>query len=164
MMGILLALAAGTTALMSQSSPSSNAVEPLIGGPVERFPQPADFHAKVRAEPRDSDWATRTESAIRARLLQIPLIGKDGNALRITCARTICEIAGTVAVPSSNEGLEDPTAPHNIAIRDLQVAPLPDDLAKIGLKSESASFTGSKGKPERSVFLVYYSRMETKPN
>ena len=91
--------------------------------------------------------------------MQIPVVGKDGNALRITCARTLCEIAGTLADPASAAEREDPQSPTNKTIQDLQVGALPDDLGKLGLKSESGSFTGAKGKPDRSVFLLYYSRV-----
>lgn len=38
------------------------------------------------------------------------------------------------------------------------VPPLPDDLAKLGLKSEAAAFMSGKGKPDKLAFLLYYSR------
>lgn len=38
------------------------------------------------------------------------------------------------------------------------MAPLPDDLARLGLKHESGNFLGGKGKPDRSIFLIYYAR------
>lgn len=160
MLTILAAAIAGAAALMGQGSTPSNEVDPLIGAPVERFKQPADLHAQLRAESRDSAWAYKMEQLIEERLLQIPLVGKNGNALRITCARTLCEIAGTLAADPASEaergGLKSQL---NKTITALQVPPLPDDLGKLGLKSESGSFTGAKGKPDRSVFLLYYSRM-----
>ena len=55
---------------------------------------------------------------------------------------------------------EDPKSLFNRTIQDLQVPPLPDDLAKLGLKHESGSFFGGKGKPDRSVFLLYYTRVK----
>jgi hypothetical protein len=98
------------------------------------------------------------EKAIKARVLKIPLIGKDGNELRVTCAATLCEIAGSIVAPQSMAEREDPRSQFSKTIQDLQVPPLPDDLARLGLKHESGSFTGAKGKPDRSVFLLYYSR------
>jgi hypothetical protein len=59
--------------------------------------------------------------------------------------------------------LKDPNSQFsrtNLAVQD---KPLNDDLAKLGLKSEGASFFSGKGKPDRSVFLLYYSRAEAKP-
>ena len=159
MLSIFAAAAAGAAVLMGQESAPSSEPEPLIGAPLERFKQPADLHAQVRSEARDAAWAPELETKIKARLMQIPLVGKDGNALRITCARTLCEIAGTLADPASMEDREDPQSPTNKTIQDLQVGALPDDLGKLGLKSESGSFTGAKGKPDRSVFLLYYSRV-----
>ena len=155
---LTLFIAAGAAALMTQNPQISNEAEPLIGAPLERFKQPADLHAQVRSELRDPEWAPRMEKAIKARVLKIPLIGKDGNELRVTCAATLCEIAGSIVAPQSMAEREDPRSQFSKTIQDLQVPPLPDDLARLGLKSESGSFTGAKGKPDRSVFLLYYSR------
>ena len=157
MLTLFLVAAAGAATLMTQS-PGTDNVDPLVGAPMERFSQPADLHVQVRNEGRDEGWAPRTEAAIRARLLKIPLIGKDGNVLRVTCARTLCEIAGFVTAPSSKAEREDPKSRFNQSIQDLQVGPLPDDLAKLGLKHESGSFLGNKAKPDQSVFLIYYKR------
>jgi hypothetical protein len=67
---------------MGQESAPSSEPEPLIGAPLERFKQPADLHAQVRSEARDAAWAPELETKIKARLMQIPLVGKDGNARR----------------------------------------------------------------------------------
>jgi len=157
-LSMLLFVAAGAVALMSQNPQTSNEAEPLIGAPLERFKQPADLHAQVRSELRDPEWAPRMEKAIKARVLKIPLIGKDGNELRVTCAATLCEIAGSIVAPPSTAEREDPQSQFSKTIRDLQVPPLPDDLARFGLKHESGNFTGAKGKPDQTVFLLYYSR------
>jgi hypothetical protein len=98
------------------------------------------------------------EQALRARLLAIPLIGKDGNELRVTCAATICEIAGTILSPKSKAEEVDPKSQFSRTIQDLQVPPLTDDLAKLGLKHESGNFIGARNKPDRTVFLLYYAR------
>ena len=158
MLTLFLVAAAGATTLITQSPATGDDVDPLVGAPMERFSQPADLHSQVRNEGRDEGWAPRTEAAIRDRLLKIPLIGKDGNVLRVTCASTLCEIAGSVIAPSSKEEREDPKSRFNQTIQDLQVGPLPDDLAKLGLKHESGSFLGNKAKPDQSVFLIYYKR------
>lgn len=154
----LFLVAAGAATLMTQPSATGDDVDPLVGAPMERFSQPADLHLQVRNEGRDERWAPRTEAAIRERLLKIPLIGKNGNVLRVTCASTLCEIAGSMTSPSSKAEREDPKSRFNQSIQDLQVGPLPDDLAKLGLKHESGSFLGNKAKPDQSVFLIYYKR------
>ena len=81
---------------------------------------------------------------------------KEGNELRLICGSTICEFAGSLA----GEGTGDPKAPVNRAVADLQAKPLNDDLAKLGLERLSGSFTGAEGKPERLVFMLYYSRVK----
>lgn len=162
MMSFLLVAAAGAAAMMSQAPVVSNTIDPLIGEPLRTSPDPAALHARVRSERRDPEWAPRVESAVRARLLQMPVIGKEGNALRVICATELCELAGTITWPDPlpKEGFED--LPQNQAQHALQDVPLADDLAKLGLKSEAGLFTGGKGKPERSVFLLYYLRTDGK--
>ena len=163
MIALFLLAAAGSAALMSQAEPASNEIDPLIGQRLERFPQPADLHARVRAETRDQQWAPRMEDMIRARLMSMPLVGKDGNVLRVTCARTLCEIAGTLIAPESQAEREDQNSQFSQTIKELQVPPLTDDLMHLGLKVDSGSFTSAPGKPDRSVFLLYYVRTNTPP-
>lgn len=157
MAAFLLVAATAAAVLMGQAPSGTNEVDPLIGSRLERFPQPADLHAKVRAEARDDRWAPQMEAAIRGRLLQMPLVGKGHDVLRVTCAKTICEIAGTLN-PPSKEVMNDPKSLYSQTVQALQVPPLPDDLAKLGLKNEGASFFSAKGKPDRAVYLLYYSR------
>lgn len=160
MIALLLVAAAGAAALISQAPASTNEVDPLVGRPIERFGQPADLHAKVRAEAPDRSWAEPTEAAIRARVMQIPLVGKGGNVLRVTCGMTLCEIAGTLLGEGQRPKEYDPKLPLNQAVADLQDKPLRDDLAKLGLKDQSGSFVSGEGKPDRLVFLLYYSRVQ----
>jgi DNA-binding CsgD family transcriptional regulator len=156
MVGLFVVAAAGAAALMIQQPEAESAIDPLIGAPLQRGPEPAELHAKVRAERRDS-WAVRTEQQIEARLMSLPLVGKDSNVLRITCGSTICEIAGTLIAPPKAEQ-QDPKSQFSRTVNDLQVPPLTDDLEKLGMKNESGSFIRGQGKPERLVFLLYYSR------
>lgn len=157
MTSISLIAAAGVTTFIMQQPQSEKEVDPLLGSPLITAPDPAALHARVRTESRDGDWAPQTEQAIRARVTQIPLIGKDGNALRVTCATRLCEIAGSLAWTDPPEEY-DPRSPESRAQADLQSKPLTDDLAKLGLKSETGLFTSSKTDPHRLVFLLYYSR------
>jgi hypothetical protein len=101
------------------------------------------------------------EAAIRSRLLRIPLIGKDGNMLRVRCATDLCEIGGTIVAPVPQPKEYDPKLPQNKAMNDLQGPPLTDDLTHLGLKLETNLFTSGKGKPDRLVFLLYYSRAKS---
>jgi DNA-binding CsgD family transcriptional regulator len=162
MLAILFASIAGAAALMTQRPQAANEVDPLVGRPIERFSQPADLHAKVHGELPDRSWAEPSEAAIRARLMQIPLVGKGGNALRIICGMTLCEITGSLIGEEQQPTEYDPKLPINRAVADLQDKSLHGDLAKLGLKNESGSFISGEGKPDRLVFLLYYSRGEAK--
>ena len=157
MIGLFLVAASAAT-LMSQVPQATNEVDPLLGRPLTTSPDPAALHAKVRSEPREAAWAAKMEDAVRARLLQIPLIGNAGNVLRVTCATDLCEIGGTIHWPYPREKEFDPKLPESRAQAALQEKELHDDLAKLGLKSEASLFMGAAGKPERIAFLLYYSR------
>ena len=157
MMFISLITAAGAAAILAQQPPAGE-VDPLLGTALPSGPDPAALHAKVRAEARDADWASRTEEAIRARTLQIPLIGKNGNSLRVTCASKLCEIAGSIRMPENLPKEYDPKLPESRAVQSLQTAPFVDDIMKLGLKSEAGLLTGSKDDENQTVFLLYYSR------
>ena len=161
MIALFVLAAAGAAALMTQAPQApTNEIDPLIGAPLQRGPEPVELHARLRAEPRDSQWAGRMEQQIEARLMSLPLVGKDGNALRVTCASTLCEIAGTLIAPPSKKEQEDQNSQYSRTVRDLQVPPLTDDLARLGLKVETDLFTGGKGTPDRLAFLLYYSRAD----
>jgi DNA-binding CsgD family transcriptional regulator len=161
MIGLFFVVTAGAAALLSQDPLSSGQVDPLVGRPIERFSQPADLHSKVRTERSDPSWADPAEEAIRARLMRIPLVGKGGNDLRVTCGVTLCEIAGTLIGEGKPIKDYDPKLPFDRAILDLQDKPLHDDLASLGLKNESNTFVSGEGKPSRLVFFLYYSRTES---
>jgi DNA-binding CsgD family transcriptional regulator len=157
MVFISLVVAAGAAALLGQQAPVSE-VDPLLGTPLQTGPEPAALHAQIRTEARDADWAERTEAAIRTRALQIPLIGKNGNTLRVTCATKLCEIAGSIQTRATPPAEYDPKLPESRTIIALQTAPFVDDISRLGLKSETGFFTGSKDDKNQAVFLLYYSR------
>jgi DNA-binding CsgD family transcriptional regulator len=159
MVFISLVAAAGAAALFAGQAPLKE-VDPLLGTPLQTGPDPAALHAQVRAERRDPEWASKTEVAARARLLQISPVGTAGNELRVLCAATLCEFAGTFLQPEPAPSKYDADTPVNRAVSDLQGKSLSDDFSKLGLKSESGSFLVGKGEPSRLVFLLYYSRVK----
>jgi DNA-binding CsgD family transcriptional regulator len=156
MLFISLVAAAGAATILGQQAPTGK-VDPLLGSALPSGPDPAALHAQVRTESRDPYWAPRTEEAIRARALQIPVIGKGGNTLRVTCASKICEIAGSIRMPGNMTEEYDPKLPESRAQSALQTPPFVDDISKLGLKNEAGLFTGAKGDKNQAIFLLYYS-------
>ena len=53
---------------------------------------PRDYHDQLLAEMRDPAWAAGQESALRTGYGQVPGV----EALRVTCARTVCEVLGEI--------------------------------------------------------------------
>lgn len=158
MSALFIVAAAAAIALMGPSDSPSGEVDPLLGTKLQTGPDPAALHTQVRTESRDGEWAPAIEQAIRARALQIPLIGKDGNVLRVTCASKLCEIAGSIRMRDVKPDEYDAKLPESRAISALQSAPFMQDIIKLGLKTEAGMFTGAKDDKNQTVFLLYYSR------
>ncbi|WP_294071833.1 helix-turn-helix transcriptional regulator [Sphingomonas sp.] len=163
MIALFFVAVVGSAMFLSHAPAPDKQIDPLLGAPMQKGPDPAELHSRVRAEARDPAWAPRMEAAVRARLMQVPLVGIGGNMLRVICATTICEAGGTLLPPASKEEQADLRSRFNRTVSDLQAPPLRDDLAKKGLASDGGSFMGGKGKPDRLVFLLYYLRTPEPP-
>lgn len=116
---------------------------PADSGKTEQLP--TDMAQLVRSEPRNPEWAPKSEAVIRANMAKLPYIDTDG-PLKIVCASTICEVSGL--------------APGMLAERDLgqfwallQSPIVQAPLSKSGLQMAGASF-GRPGRPR--AFLMYY--------
>jgi len=169
MIGLFVIAAAGAAALMSHQPEAETPTDPLIA-PFLRAPSPpppavADFHARVRSEQRGL-WAVRTEQQIEARLMALPLVGKGGNVLRVTCGSTICEIAGTLPDslagfgPPKNGVLPPPPPPLTPTPFYLEKLGLrTGDFQKLGLTAVSDSLH-ERRPTKQFLFLLYYSRQE----
>jgi len=167
MIELLVVAAAGAAALMSGQPAAETPTDPLLA-PILRAPGPpapavADLHAKVRAELR-SPWAVRTEQQIETRLMALPLVGKGGNVLRVTCGSTICEIAGTLPGALAGYG-----PPKNGVNPPPPLTPTPIYLEKLGLRNgdfqklgltETSNLLHWQGPTQPFLFLLYYSRQE----
>ena len=159
MIGLFVVAAAGAAALMGHQPAAQTPRDPLVGELLQPVPEDrgfADLYATVRSEKRDP-WAVRTEQQIKARLMSLPLVGKNGNVLRVTCGSSLCEIAGTVIVPQDKAETHDQRSQLNRTVRALQIQ-IPDALAQLRLNPDAVNFTSGKGKPDKSVFLLYFSR------
>ena len=81
------------------------------------------------------------ESAIRGRMMQIPLIGQDGNVLRVMCGSTTCEIAGSLIDVEHLVSVVDAVlrGGASMSIPSVTVAPRATDSAGGILSPQSAS-------------------------
>ena len=167
MTALFVVAAAGVAALMTHQPAAEAPADPLVGALLQPVPQDgsvADLYAKVRSEQR-GPWATRTEQQIKARLMSLPLVGKGGNVLRVTCGSTICEIAGTLPArlagfsPAKYGPVTPPPPPVAGTTGYLEKLGFRDGyFAKLGLRGEAYNFLRSQGPTKPFVFALYYSR------
>ena len=115
-------------------------------------PDTAELHDRLRKEERDDAWAREIEPALRGRYSAIPHVNDRGE-VRVTCAATLCEVANEL--PGSDQANEGELKALYGA---LQSEPLYGDVKKMGLIYQGATFTGSKTKPSRPLFVVYWAR------
>lgn len=159
-----LAIAAGASLIVSQMAPGAgeaHPVDPIIGAPLPDSRSAAEWQARLRIERRDAEWATDAERVLRARYARISKLDGERSPIRITCAATICEVAGVVAVqaaePRANSSREDVV---NRTMAVLQGKQLSDELLGHGLKWETALFASTDAEPTRPAFFIYYTRVD----
>lgn len=97
---------------------------------------PRELHEQLQRETRDSNWADVTERALRSRYS----LHADINGLKVRCARTVCEVVGTI---------NSPLAQMSVSMEDLQTGSLVQDIRQRGLVDKAAVFG-----PER-LFVTY---------
>ena len=166
MVGLLAVAAAGAAALMSHEPAAEAPADPLLGTllqPQAEDTHPGDLYAKVRAEQHDPQ-AIRMEQQIKSRLMRLPLVGRGGNVLRVTCGSTMCEIAGTLpgrlaGFGPAKDGLP-PTPPPPGKDYLAKLSFRNEDLATLGLKGNPFQFIRWEGQTKPFVFLFYYSRQD----
>jgi hypothetical protein len=108
---------------------------------------PRTLYTKIRSQPRDRDWAVRSERAIGAALAAIPNLAVN-QPVRVSCAATLCEVNGGFA-PGLNQEQE------NEAALALQGGPFHDALVRSGLEP----YAGHFGATERGGrYSLYFRR------
>lgn len=161
MTSVVFALAAGAAALISQSD-AHHEIDPIIGKALPDWPTAAEWQALLAEEDRDPDWAPRAEQALRDRYEKIAHVGGPDKPLRVRCAKSICEVAGTINPPQSEVPVSDgEKSATGQAMRDLQKKALWDDLQLLGLKSEGTLFMAANTKPRHTAFFAYFTRLDT---
>lgn len=136
--------------------PSASAVAPqekMAPLPIQLTPatrQKVDEQAALQQEEkRDSEWAPRSEAAIRNFTLGMPYIVGGGRSLTIACKASVCEINGLVE-PDKVTGSMKPVWE---ALERYTAGP---ELRAYGLERTATIFdTGRSG----DEFIIYYRRV-----
>ena len=137
-----------------QQPPQSAApdVDPVLGNSFATKPAPslAELHGQVRSEARDAGWAPVSEAAIRAQFMKHAGLGQAGDVLRVTCGKTLCEVALTMT--SGND--------RRVAsvMNGIQKAPLQDAMNALGVTNEIMSFGRTGDQPPKSLHVSYWRR------
>ncbi len=141
-------------ALFSIQAPQTAVPEadPVLGNSFATAQRPslADLYREVRSEARDTNWATATEAAIHARFMKHAGLGHSGDVLRVTCGKTLCEVALRMA-----SGNERRTASM---MNGIQKAPLQDAMRALDMKNEIMSFGRTGGQQPKPLHVSYWRR------
>jgi DNA-binding CsgD family transcriptional regulator len=107
------------------------------------------LHAEVAGGDRDPAWSAETESALSRRYHLVPDFTEGVQSLSITCATTLCEVAGI-----TREGL--PTDAVTDLMTRLQALGHPDRVP--GLVQLGHQFSTTVDRPPAFVFVSYWRR------
>lgn len=140
-------LATATLLPGPQTAPSP---DPLLEGVIGKAETTAPhLHEQVRVETRDGAWAPQAEATLRARYTDIAGIGR-GEALRVICGATLCEVTGTI-LPTGHDGI-------NETMQTLQGAGLQSELRARGFTEALLHGFGSNAGARQTRFVSYWKR------
>lgn len=131
---------------ISDSVPPDPLLDKLLPNPSD---DPRALHALVHSQARDAIWAPKAEAALKAEYVRIPYVGGAASPLRITCAATVCEVAGSTPQGLSLENT-------NVAWQALQGRALIDSVTNQGFTSGPMVF--GKAGPDQSTFVAYFRK------
>lgn len=141
---VLAAQPSGGAPVLQELVPRDPAMEAALPPPGI---DPRTLYTKIRSQPRDREWATRSERAIGAALAAIPNLGGN-EQVRVSCAATLCEVTGGFAPGLGQEQ-------ENAAALALQGGSFHEALAPFGLEP----YAGHFGAAERgSRYSLYFRR------
>jgi len=141
-------------ALFSIQAPQTAVPEadPVLGNSfaTAQSPSLADLHREVRSEARDTNWAAATEAAINAQFMKHAGLGHSGDVLRVTCGKTLCEVALTMT-PGNERRVAS-------VMNEIQKVPLQDAMRALDVTSEIMSFGRSDDQPAKPLHVSYWRR------
>lgn len=148
---VMSVLAASLFALLStqpgQPSPAGHGRDDTMIGPLlstEGSERLRALHEEAWAENRDARWADATEAQLRAKLGDTV----RGDAMRIRCGASVCEVAGTL----------DPGGEQDAAVGALQAPWLNERVQALGLTVVEFGIMVPEGIRPRPVFATYLQR------
>jgi len=150
---IAVALIAQQTATPPAPAPTRpTAGDSLAAEILARRPPSFDLdalHAEVAGGVRDPDWSARTENVLSRRYHLAPGFTEGVQSLSITCAATLCEVAGSTRPDLSTGAVTD-------LMTRLQTLGHPDRVP--GLVQLGHHFSTTVDRPPAFVFVSYWRR------
>ncbi len=135
-------------------SAGQSAGDGLAAQIIAQQPPETDFaalHAEVSDSPRDLAWSRQAEAALLQRYRDIPGFDAAVQSLSITCAMTLCEVAGLTRSDLPSDDLGD------LMIR-VQTPGHPDSHPE--LDRIVSNFSSTVDQPQAMTFLSYWRRRE----
>ena len=149
---IILASAAAWHILASPGVPVSRVKD---GAPPPQLLDPTYWndrywHDRFAAETRDAPWASRAETALRAKLEALPDFNRRIDQFRVRCAQTACEVTGRFA------GEAEQTATTLEMVQDAAIKPAETGAPPLTIVSFSLEVPQDKASPVG--FLMHFRR------
>lgn len=151
-LAVMLTLTLGATlaaALLAPVPQTAPATDPLLDGVIGKAETTAPrLHERVRAEKRNAAWAPQAEARLRTAYAHIPGV----EPLRVICAATLCEVAGTIAARGEKD--------VNATMQTLQGTSLSGELRARGFGDALMHGFGGEVGANRPRFVAYWVRGE----
>lgn len=148
---LALALGPQLAGQAQQPAPDGAGPDAAVLARLSSSPSPLQLRERLRAEPRDEPWASRTEAGIRERYARLPVAARSLDGLSVTCGASLCEVFGRTRASATSD--EVTAVLMAIQSGDLSVA-----IEQLGLRTGSSSFTANPGSPDGIAFLAYLER------
>ncbi|MBA4752549.1 MAG: hypothetical protein H2055_10035 [Sphingopyxis sp.] len=110
---------------------------------------PAALHRKIRSQPRDEAWASRSEDNLRSAVGD-SLFNRPGIDIRTNCASSLCEARGLIKAPHAS-------AEASSVIDLLQSG---ETVNRLALNGQGFVTIGIAKRPDGVAFFLYSRRID----
>ena len=131
-----------------QTSTGDDPISKILAG-MPPSPDIAALHAEASAPSTDQTWSSATEQTLTQRYRALPGFEKNIETLNVTCAATLCEVAGKARPDVSSDDM-------NVVMEGVQELNRSD--TRLPLDSVVHHFSSTDGPSSAALFVSYWRR------